>query len=76
MNSRYFCVGSWAIMLCLALNTLNAQDVTSRGNFMMGGTLGFYTADSNVKIEAGGAPVDNKGIRSTQFNISPGSVTS
>ncbi|MCR9101025.1 MAG: outer membrane beta-barrel protein [bacterium] len=71
MNSRYFCVGSWAILLCLALNTLNAQDVTSQGNFMMGGTLGFSTADSNVKIEADGASVDNEGTRSTQFNISP-----
>jgi hypothetical protein len=38
---------------------------------MMGGTLGFSTADSNVKIEADGASVDNEGTRSTQFNISP-----
>jgi hypothetical protein len=39
MNSRYLCVVGWAILLCLALNTLNAQRVTSQGNFMMGGTL-------------------------------------
>ena len=71
MNSSYYRIGSWVIIFCLALNTLNAQDVTSQGNFMMGGTLGFSTADSNVKIEADGISVDNEGTRSTQFNISP-----
>lgn len=71
MNSRYYRISSWVFIFCLASTFLNAQNVTSQGNFMMGGTLGFSTADSNVEIEANGSTINNNGTRATQFNISP-----
>lgn len=62
MNSRYFCVGSWVILLGLVLIILNVQDVIFQGNFMMGGIFGFFIVDFNVKIEVDGVFVDNEGI--------------
>jgi len=50
---------------------LTGQSVSQAGNFMMGGTLGFSTANSTVEIENTGQSVSNEGTRATQFNISP-----
>ncbi len=71
MNSRYFGIAGWVVSFCLVFTYVQGQNVTSQGNFMMGGTLGFSTADSNVEIDTDGVTVDNQGTRSTQFNISP-----
>lgn len=62
MNSRYFCVGSWVLLLCLVVNILSVQDFIFQGNFMMGGIIGFLIVDFNVKIEVDGVFVDNEGI--------------
>lgn len=45
--------------------------VTGQGNFMMGGTIGFSTAESRAEITGGGLNVQNEGTRATQFNITP-----
>lgn len=71
MNSSYYRITSVIFFFLLVTTLLNAQGITSQGNFMMGGTLGFSTADSNVEINVDGTTVNNNGTRATQFNISP-----
>ncbi len=58
--------------LCIALtrNTSFAQ-VTSKGNFLIGGTLGFSTATSSVEQDSDAGSFEGEGAQATQFNIAP-----
>jgi len=47
------------------------SQVTQQGNFMMGGTMGFSTAESSIEVEGDGISIDNEGTRTLQFNITP-----
>ncbi|MCB0643683.1 MAG: outer membrane beta-barrel protein, partial [Phaeodactylibacter sp.] len=56
--------------LLFIAGTVGAQ-ITDRGNFIIGGTLGFSTASSNVEQNLSGENTAFEGSTSTQFNIAP-----
>lgn len=58
------------LIFSFSSNGLPAQ-ITSAGNFMLGGTVGFSTAGSTVNIQNEGADIERNGTRATQFNIAP-----
>ncbi len=55
------------LMVVLSGSIINAQ-ILDRGNFMVGSTVGFSTANS--KVTSGGR--DNEGLSAQQINIAPG----
>lgn len=54
----------------LLLSESTAQ-VTGRGNFIIGGTLGFSSSSSTVDISGEDTNVQNEDTKATQFNIAP-----
>ena len=56
-------------LVLFAINS-NAQ-ITDKGNFLIGGTMGFSTAESSFEIEGNEGMIDGKGSKSTLFNIAP-----
>jgi len=56
----------FTLILMLAQWTAFGQ-LMKQGNFMVGSTVGFSTADS--KVTSGG--VENEGITARQFNVAP-----
>ena len=52
------------------LGNLSAQSI-SKGNFMIGSTLGFSTADSRVKVESTDLNEEGDGPSAVQINIAP-----
>lgn len=66
MNRLYFII----IALLISYSIAQSQ-ITAKGNFVMGATLGFSTANSEVQVDREGTTLTGKGIRATQFNIAP-----
>jgi len=62
---------SISLFLVLFVACISFGQVTSKGNFLIGGTLGFSTANSSVEQVTNGSSFDGEGSRSTQFNIAP-----
>ena len=58
------------VALVLSLTQLSAQ-VMDQGNFMIGASLGFSVAESNVTLQSGVANEKGQGPSSSQFNIAP-----
>jgi len=51
---------------------MNAQTkMTSKGNFLIGGTLGFSTASSSFEVNGDAGTVSGDAGRASQFNIAP-----
>lgn len=51
---------------------MNAQtQATAKGNFLIGGTLGFSTASSSFEVSGDAGTVNGDAGRSSQFNIAP-----
>lgn len=67
MNLR---LGTLLILLMSSVFITNAQ-VTDRGNFIIGGTLGFSSATSDVEQSINGQSTTLDGATGTQLNISP-----
>ena len=51
-------------LVLFAINS-NAQ-ITDKGNFLIGGTMGFSTAESSFEIEGNEGMIDGKGSKSTR----------
>jgi len=58
------------VALVFSLTQLSAQ-VMSQGNFMIGASLGFSVAESNVTLQSGVGNEKGQGPSSSQFNIAP-----
>jgi len=59
-----------SVIFAMATTSLHAQ-ITDKGNFLVGGTLGFSSAESSFEIEGNNGTIDGQGTRSTLFNIAP-----
>lgn len=60
-----------ALILIVVASGPVYNQVTQQGNFMMGGTMGFSTSESSIEVVGDGLSIDNAGIRTLQFNITP-----
>lgn len=58
-----------AVLLCFAW-TVSAQ-FTDQGNFLIGSTIGFSTADNKVTLESSTGDKESENPSSTQFNLAP-----
>jgi len=67
MNIRHLIV----LVLTTFISYPAFNQVSQQGNFMMGGTMGFSTSESSVKVSGDGLSIDNEGTRTLQFNITP-----
>ncbi len=67
MNARFFFSGMLTMLMALALSA----QVTQSGNFILGSTVGFSTAHSNITQEATGGISNEESPYSTQVNIAP-----
>lgn len=56
--------------ILLASHSLSAQ-VTQGGNFLIGSTLGYSSAQSTFQIDDNNQQINGEGTRSSQFNIAP-----
>jgi len=62
-----------SLLLCLSLCLyfgMSAQ-ITDRGNFILGTTIGFSTSTSTVNFQGEGISVESNGYRNLQFNVTP-----
>ncbi|HKK74053.1 MAG TPA: outer membrane beta-barrel protein [Saprospiraceae bacterium] len=59
-----------SLILLFTCTLLSAQ-FTKSGNFIMGSTIGFSTAQSNFEIDDNNQQIEGRGTRSSQFNIAP-----
>lgn len=59
------------IVLILFSCALLSAQATASGNFIIGSTIGFSTAQSNFEIDNNNQQIEGRGIRSSQFNIAP-----
>ncbi len=57
-------------IFCILFASVSAQ-VTDKGNFLIGGTLGFSANGSKVNVEANGVSEDLDGASAFQLNVSP-----
>lgn len=62
-----------ALLICTLFISISygQTGILNKGNFLIGGTLGFSTSSSSLDITADGVSTDAEGARSTLFNISP-----
>lgn len=60
-----------ALVFTFVLATYGVAQVTQQGNFIIGSTVGFSTAHSNVTQEIETGETREESPSSTQFNISP-----
>lgn len=59
-------------LLVLGFTTVNAQTtVTNKGNFIVGGTLGFSSSASDIETTVDGSNASNESATATQLNIAP-----
>lgn len=59
-------------LLFLGFTAVNAQtNVTNKGNFIIGGTLGFSSAGSDITTTLDGTTTTTGSATATQFNIAP-----
>lgn len=58
------------LILLLSFSAMNAQ-ITSQGNFIVGGTFGFSAANSDVEENANGNVTTTEGATASQLNIAP-----
>lgn len=59
-----------SLILFFTCTLLSAQ-FTESGNFVIGSTIGFSTAQSNFEIDDNNQQIEGRGTRSSQFNIAP-----
>lgn len=57
--------------LNLFIVSITFGQISQRGNFLIGGTLGFSTATSSVEQVSGDNVFKGEGTQATQFNIAP-----
>ncbi|MEM8527518.1 MAG: outer membrane beta-barrel protein [Bacteroidota bacterium] len=58
------------VLICVFAFSASAQ-VTDRGNFLIGGTLGFSAATSDFEVDGTTGKIDGNAGTSSQFNIAP-----
>lgn len=67
MKQRLF----FLVVLVMLVGTALSAQVTQNGNFILGSTVGFSTAHSNITQEATGGVNSEESPYSTQINIAP-----
>lgn len=61
----------FVLIVVLSLSFSSTAQVTDQGNFLIGGTLGFSTSDSDINQTIGGTPQTTNGTNATQVNVAP-----
>jgi len=67
---KFISLGIVSLILIVFSSSLSAQ-ITNKGNFIIGGTLGFSSATSTVDIDDGSTSVSGEGSTATQLNFAP-----